>query len=206
MSRAGRFPPTRMGLLSARRRLERVEKGRDLLRRKREALVKELFRLARPAIDARSLIDEEARASYAALLGALADSGRAGVRATGWPDREIPLTVRTVQIWGVPVAEITGAPPVQRSLETRATTPGMAGSATLDAARRFEALADLLISAAPREMLLRRLGEALSRTSRQVHALEQRLAPDLLAQIRRIEASLDQREREEHLRLKHFLD
>ncbi len=205
MSRPGDFPPTRMGLLGARRRQERVRKGTDLLRRKREALVAELFRLARPAIDARAVIAQRARIAYPALLRALADQGRSGLRATAWPLREITLDIRTVQVWGVPVAEVLDHSPIRRSLETRAVSPALAGPAATEAATHFEILSELLVSAAPREMLLRRLGEALARTSRQVHALEQRVAPSLDSQIRRIEGALDQREREEHLRLKHYL-
>ena len=51
-----RTSPTRMNLLRAARRLGQVTRGVGLLRRKREALVTELFKLARPAADARALI------------------------------------------------------------------------------------------------------------------------------------------------------
>jgi vacuolar-type H+-ATPase subunit D/Vma8 len=73
------------------------------------------------------------------------------------------------------------------------------------AAREFELLADLLLDAAPREMLLRRLGEAVSQTSRQVNTLELRVAPGLSAQLDAIRRTLDEREREERLRLKHLM-
>ncbi len=205
MSRAGDFPPTRMGLLGARRRLARVEKGRDLLRRKREALVGELFRLARPAIDAREAIAERGQSAYAALLRALTAEGTDATRASGWPAREIELDIRTLQLWGVPVADVVGAPPIRRTLEARGTAPGATPLSTVDAADEFETLVDLLVSAAPREMMMRRLGAALARTSRQVHALEQRVAPSLERQISRIGATLEQREREEKLRLRRFV-
>lgn len=194
-----------MGLLEARRRLARVEKGRDLLRRKREALVAELFRLARPAMDARAVIDERARQAYSALARALSVEGRAEVRAAGWPPPDIGVEIRTLQVWGVPVAEITQPPRIRRTLERRGTAPGVTPPSTVQAATHFEILTDLLLSAAPREMLLRRLGEALSRTSRQVHALEQRVKPSLEAEVTHIASALDQREREEHLRLRRFV-
>ena len=73
--------------------------------------------------------------------------------------------------------------------------------ATLD----FERLADLLLDAAPREMLIRRLGEALAQTSRQVNTLERRLAPALRAEVTGMRRTLDEREREERLRLKQLL-
>ena len=63
-------------------------------------------------------------------------------------------------------------------------------------------LADLLLEAAPREMLIRRLGESLAQTSRQVNTLERRLAPALRSAVTDMRRTLDEREREERLRLK----
>ncbi|HLZ44812.1 MAG TPA: V-type ATP synthase subunit D [Gemmatimonadales bacterium] len=51
-------------------------------------------------------------------------------------------------------------------------------------------------------MLIRRLGQALAQTSRQVNTLERRLAPVLRGTVTRIRRALDEREREERLRLK----
>jgi vacuolar-type H+-ATPase subunit D/Vma8 len=81
----------------------------------------------------------------------------------------------------------------------------MTGPATVRAAGEFERLAELLLDAAPREMLIRRLGEALSQTSRQVNTLERRVAPGLRAQLASVRRSLDEREREERHRLKQLL-
>jgi V/A-type H+-transporting ATPase subunit D len=180
-----------------------VDRGATLLRRKREALVAELFRVARPAIDARTAIAEEMARACPALLEALAVHGHAGLRALAWPDRRLTVEIRPAQVWGVAVSDITDHPPVPRSLEARGVPPAGVGPATVEAADRFETLADLLIEAAPRELLVRRLGDALARTSRQVHTLEQRVGPRLEGEITRVRRTLDQREREEQLRLKH---
>jgi vacuolar-type H+-ATPase subunit D/Vma8 len=142
-----------MGLLRARRRLDRVRKGVDLLHRKREALVRELFHLARPAADARSAIAEGAAHAYEALLEALAVDGGTALRPLGWPARELKVEVRPAQVWGLAVT----------------------------------------------------LGEALSQTSRQVNTLERRVSPGLEHQIATTRRPLDEREREEHLRLRHLL-
>jgi V/A-type H+-transporting ATPase subunit D len=71
----------------------------------------------------------------------------------------------------------------------------------VEAAEAFERLTDLLVRAAPREMLLRRLGAALAQTTRQVNRLERRVAPGLRRQASQVRAALDEREREEHVRL-----
>lgn len=194
--------PTRMNLLRAARRLERVRRGVHLLRRKREALVTELFRVARPAVDARAHIAARARQAYAALLEALALEGQAGLRALGWPTRDVSVELDAVSVWGVPIARIVSRAAVARSLGARGTAPGSTGPAAATAAVQFETLIDLLLDAAPREMLLRRLGGALAQTSRQVNTLERRHAPALAAQIGAVRRALDEREREERLRLK----
>jgi len=195
--------PTRQNLLRASRRLDRVLRGTQLLRRKREALVSELFKLARPAADARALITQRTRTAWSALLGALAVQGRDGLRALGWPSRDIQVTLRTASVWGIPVASIETPVRLERTLAERGAPPGPGGAAVSRAAHEFELLGQLLLDAAPREMLIRRLGEALARTSRQVHTLERRVAPMLQTQMTAVRRHLEEREREEHLRLKH---
>jgi V/A-type H+-transporting ATPase subunit D len=199
-----RLAPTRLNLLRAERRLERVRRGTALLRRKREALVGELFKLARPAADARRQIEEGARRGYTLLLRALALHGRAGLRAIAWPGRDLQLEITASQVWGVPVASIVRRPAVARSTGARGVPPGTTGLTTAQTAAEFERLSELLLDAATREMLIRRLGEALSRTSRQVHTLERRVAPGLVGQMGTVRRTLEEREREEHLRLRHL--
>lgn len=203
MKRTQRIAVTRQNLLRARRRLDRVWKGADLLRRRREALARELLRLAKPAVDARAAVLKASHRAYRSLLHALALEGEAGVRALAWPPRTAWVEIRHAHVWGVAVADITDKPKMVRALDARGMPPG-AGAAVAGAADNFELLLELLLDAAPREMLLRRLADALARTSRQVHALEYSVAPRLEGQIGWIRGSLDEREREEHERLKRF--
>ena len=198
---AGRGPaPTRQNLLGLVRRLERVAKGTGLLRRKREALAAELFRLARPATDLRVAIANRAATAYPALLSLLAEAGYGDARALGWPGRELRAELRSTQVWGMAVSEILRRPPVRRTLGARGTGPGV-GPVAHDAAAAFEELTDLLLDAANRETLLRRLGEALARTSRQVNTLERSVGPTLERPLAGIRRALDEREREERFRL-----
>lgn len=202
---AATVAPTRLNLLRAVRRLERLSKGAALLRRKREALVTELFRLARPAADARAQIAAAARRAYPLLVSALAEHGLAGVRAIGWPARDLTVEVVAGSVWGVVVSRVVSRTAVARTLDARGTAPAGTGPAAVRAASEFERLTELLLDAAPQEMLLRRLGEALAQTSRQVHTLERRLAPRLREDISRVSRVLDEREREERLRLRSLL-
>lgn len=202
----GRAPaPTRYNLIRSKRRLERVRHGTDLLLRKRQALVGELFGLASAAVDARAGVEQGAQAFYPALLRALGVHGAGDLTVTGWPRREVEVEIRTTRTWGIGVAEIVERAPVRRGLPARGTAPALMGPAGAEAAESLEALIELLLDAASREMLIRRLGHALSHTSRQLHTLEQRVAPDLSAQITRTRRILEEREREEHARVKQLL-
>ena len=122
------------------------------------------------------------------------------LRALAWPARELALEIRAGQVWGVTVHEIASRDPVRRTLGARGTYPGTATTASL-AADEFEILADLLLDAAPRELVLRRLGAALAQTTRQVDTLEHRVTPALEARLTAIRGALEEREREEHTRL-----
>jgi len=206
MSGASGFAPTRMNLLRAQKRLLQVEKGIDLLQRKREALAAELFGLVTPAVDARRLINEQTARAYPVLLRALTVHGQAGLRALSWPARDLELEIKPRTVWGIAASDIVSTPALGRTLGARGAAPGSTGPAASEAAAQFEILAALLLDAAPREMLVRRLGEALARTSRQLNTLDQRVAPGLRDHIAVVQRTLEEREREERLRLKHLLN
>lgn len=197
-----RVAPTRSELLRSRRLLERVDRGASLLRRKRQALVRELFPLARPAAEARRAIADAADDAYRAQLEATALRGGGQVAATGWPARQVEVELEVGSVWGVAVPRLGEAPSLARGLAARGTEPGTTGPAVFEAANRFESLAERLLQAASRELHLRALGAALARTSRQVRTLEHRVAPQLVDRVARVRRALDEREREEQTRLR----
>lgn len=203
MSRA-RVAPTRSNLLRSRRRLARVVRGIDLLTRKRRALAAELFRVAAPAIAARTRVNDRAAAAYPALLAARAAHGGADLAASGWPSRQVEVEVTARESWGVAAGIVHRLSPVTRTLADRGMSPGITGPSTAIAAGEFEAVIEVLLDAASAELLLRRLADALTRTTRQVNTLERQVAPELVGAVRRVRAQLEEREREDHTRLQHL--
>ena len=198
-------PPTRSGLLRASARLGRVQKGRELLNRKREALIRELFRSARPALDARKQVEERANQAYAALLHALAARGSAALETYAWPKREIMVELEQKQVWGIPVPALVSYSPIRRTLTSRETTAASVGPAAAQTATEFEDLVELVLKSLPKEQLVRRLGVALSKTTRQVNTLQLRVEPALSAELRALRGMLEERERDERSRLRHVL-
>jgi vacuolar-type H+-ATPase subunit D/Vma8 len=175
------------------------------LKRKRQSLVEELFARARTAVTSREGIDAQARRAWRSLWLALSASGSNGLTPLGWPTREIDVELRTVELWDIRAVELMNRPPLVRSLAARGIVPAPGDAASQDAAREFERLLERLVDAAPQEHAMRRLGESLSRTTRLVNTLEQRVAVRLAADLAAIRRTLNEREREEHLRIKRLI-
>jgi len=198
-------PPTRSGLVRASARLGRVQKGRELLNRKREALIGELFRSARPALDARQQVEDRANQAYASLLHALAARGEVALRAYAWPKREIMVELEQKQIWGIPVPTVISHDPIRRTVAGRETAAAAVGPAAARTAAEFEQLVELILESLPKEQLVRRLGVALGKATRQVNTLQLRVEPALTAELHELRGMLEERERDERSRLRHVL-
>ena len=205
MTRATRAPVTRSSLLRYTRRLDQVQRGAALLKRKRQSLIEELFARARTAVTSREAIDAQARRAWQVLWLALGAAGSHGLTPMGWPAREIDVDLTAVEVWGLRAVELVNRPSLVRSLAARGVLPGPGEAASQDAAHEFERLIEQLLDAAPREHMMRRLGQALSRTTRLVNTLEQRVAVRLIADLAEIRRTLSEREREEHLRVKRLI-
>ncbi|MGA2481027.1 MAG: V-type ATP synthase subunit D [Spirochaetia bacterium] len=137
-------------------------------------------------------------------MRALATDGPEAVASAGLAGRRpIELESRTRNIWGIRVAEVlTDYAPGETA--ERAFAAAGASVRIEEAAERFDATLELILRVAPLDRKLGRLAEEIRSTSRRVNALEQRLLPTLAAEVRYIRGVLDQREREDVVRLKHL--
>lgn len=198
-------PPTRSGLVRASAQLQRVQKGRELLNRKREALISELFRSARPALQARQQVQDRAHEAYRALLEALAIQGRSALETYAWPTREIDVELEERVVWGIAVPSVASHSPIQRTLTARETAAASVGPAVAQTTTEFERLIELVLEALPKEQLVRRLGVALNKATRQVNTLQLRVEPALTSELASVKRTLEERERDERSRLRHVL-
>jgi V/A-type H+/Na+-transporting ATPase subunit D len=199
-----RTPTTRMGLLEARARLALAGKGARLLRGKREVLASEFFRLMRDVVEGRERLDAALLDAARALTVARAREGRAALEALAVAGaREVPVVVTLRRVWGLPVPRVE-APRLARGPAARGGSPIGVSLSAFDAARRHEEALEVLLSIASRELHLRRLGEEIRDTSRRINALEQLLVPRLSREAARVEGTLDERSREDAVRLKRF--
>jgi len=197
-----RAPTTRMGLLEVRGRRDVAGKGARLLRAKREVLAGEIWRMMREVLEGRAKLDETLRDAVKALALAKALDGQGALESVAdVAARDVPVHVEVRRVWGVPTPSV-GAPPLVRLADARGSSPTSWGPAGVEAARRHEEALEVLLRIASRELHLARLGEEIQETSRRINALEQLLLPSLGAEAGRIEAALDERDREDAVRLK----
>ena len=199
-----RGPTTRSGLLELRSRRGMAGKGARLMRAKREVLASETWKLMREVLAGRARLDESLREAVRALgLAKALDGVPALGSLASAAGREIPVHVTSRRVWGVPTPSVD-APGLVRAADERGTSPASWSPVAADAARLHEESLEVLLRIASRELHLTRLGEEIQATSRRINALEQLVLPALHAEEARIEAALDERDREDAVRRKRF--
>lgn len=193
---------TRMALLATRLQIGLARQGRDLLKEKRNALMKVLMQVADTVFRESDALEAAASQAGQALALASAMDGPEVVQSAGFAAQsQVALIVEGSYVMGVPVPRIQSAAGV-RNPQTRGYSPTGASAYIDEAAARFEREVALIIDLAAREALLRRLTVEIARTSRRVNALEHVRLPALVAQRRQIQLVLEEREREDRFRMK----
>lgn len=193
---------TRSELLDRRRRAVFVAQGRDLLKDKRALLVREfrqyraellegLADLRNLAVEARRRLDEAV-----AIFGREPLESGAQVAGSG-----IGAELRSRTVAGVRVFDLRHDP-VRRSAVTRGWAPTLAAVQLDTVARAYEEQLERLLDLCAVVLSVRRLATEIARTTKQVNALENIVLPRLREEARRIAMTLDEREREEHARLR----
>lgn len=193
---------TRMELLARKAQIALARQGRDLLEKKRTALMKEFIKVADVVMERSEALQHAAAEASRALGLAKAFAGPEEVRSAALASRaELPLEVKTVSIMGVKVPQIE-----QKQISRSAMGRGysvVGVSLTIDeAASAFEAEVESILSLAESELRMRRLLDEVQRTSRRLNALDHLLIPRLESELAYIQMTLDERERADHFRLK----
>ncbi len=193
---------TRSEFLDRRRRAVFVAQGRDLLKDKRTALVGEfrdhqtellngLDQLRSLAVAARQRLNEAIAVCGPEPLESGALAAATGIR--------VEVGSRTVA--GVRVFDLRHDP-VRRSAGTRGWAPALASAHLDTVALAYEEQLERLLDLCAVEISVRRLATEIARTTKQVNALENVVLPKLHDEARQIALTLDEREREEHARLR----
>ncbi len=194
--------PTRMELLAVKGQIGLAEQGRDLLKEKRNALMKEFMKIADAVMRSSEEFEQAAATARRALSRAEAIDGPEAVRSAAFAAQgELSLSVEGAFVMGVPVPIIEQKSAARSVIDRGYSLSGT--SARIDeTAERFEEEVSLLIELASSELRLRRLADEIQKTSRRVNALENIMIPRLHARRDYIEMILEERTREDLFRLK----
>jgi V/A-type H+-transporting ATPase subunit D len=195
--------PTRMELLYLRRREKLAEKGHDLLREKRDALIAEFFDVVGEVRDARKEAEETLQEAFNYLILAQARLGVDEVRQLSlMTPQEISLEFSSRSIMGVnvPLLELQGE--LVRDVTDRGYGFTDSSAAVDKCARSFEEALKKIIKLAELEEAVRNLAGEVEKTKRRVNALEYVMIPRLKTTRKYIQMRLEEMERENFTRLK----
>lgn len=195
---------TRMNLLLLKRQIEVAERGLDLLRSKREALVREFSTVMDRVVESREQMETSMEQAYSALALALGMEGRAPLRSTGFAaQRTLPIEVTERNVWGVRFPDLRHAP-MARALDARGYATSGVSTYIEETARRFETVLELILRSVSVEFRLKKLGAEVKKVTRRINALNEIMIPTLRSQVRKIRQTLEEREREDLFRMKRF--
>ncbi|MFQ5464689.1 MAG: V-type ATP synthase subunit D [Thermodesulfobacteriota bacterium] len=195
--------PTRQQLLLLRGRYGVIRKGLDLLKSKREALMKEFFGIVEETVKLRELLADALGAAQRSLEKARALDEPGVLSFASSARRNVDIKIKVKNVWGVNVPEVEEKP-LMRALSARDISPVGVSTGVLEAARGFESATDLLVRIAARETRLQRIGEAIKADTRKINAITEVMLPTLGRHIKGIGRVLDEREREGVFRLKRY--
>ena len=192
--------PTRMELLTLRKRRKIAERGRDLLREKLDALMIEFFQFVREIANLRARAQEQLAKAYADFVDAQMAMGYMKLEQTsiGVEDR-FSIDPKSRNVIGVivpylkvEVKALDGFPynVYDTSIKLDVATNSMA-----------EAI-KLIAELSSAEAALMKLAQAIAATKRRVNSLEYIVIPRMVGTVRYIEMHLEEAEREDFFRLK----
>lgn len=190
---------TKGNLMRIKNSLGLSAQGFELLDKKRTVLINEMMRLITEAENIQSKINETFSKAYTALQNANISEGISVVRQIS---QAVPLDesvkIRFRSVMGVELPEIT--------YEEKEITPSFGfmdvGTAIDEAYKYFEDVRRLTLQLAQTETAVYRLAESIKKTQKRANALKNIIIPRYEETLRTITNVLEEKEREEFVRLK----
>jgi V/A-type H+-transporting ATPase subunit D len=197
---AGRVLPTKIELIRLRRSLLTARRVYRVLDDKRAVLLKRLDEMIQKASTAREEIWQPLSDAYFALYDAYLKLGPLrleGIAGNTPPQVDVDVKVKRIVDVDIPALTLTE--------KDVSMTYGFADSSVAvdKASMSLRKTLASILKAAEFENAIFRLASELERTQRLINALQYLIIPRYESSIRYIQATLEEREREEFVRLKH---
>ena len=171
--------PTRSELINVKRKIALSKSGYNLLKKKRDGLMYEIFAILPKVKSLRADLVRRYAAAQESIQVASAVEGAIAVRSVAYTVSQPPkVALKEHNIMGVRVPKIT-ASSVRHPLSERGY--GIVGTSPAidEAVGSFEALVEQVILAAELETAIKRLLDEVEKTKRRVNALEFKVLPEL---------------------------
>lgn len=193
---------TRDELLRTRQELDTAKEGKDILEKKKEALLGRFLNMVRQYKGKREALLDDLKYLEDTIFFARARDGGVAVSslamATG---QDVELTLDTDNVMGTKIFHM-GHPELRRDLLSRGYNPASTSSRIEAVANTAEGLMEAMLDIAHLEHNIKTVGKEMGALNRKINALEETIIPDLQGRIRYITDALEQTEREEIFRLK----
>lgn len=190
------MPPTRAALITVRRQIAIARHGHDMLKRKQDALVLEFFKLLKlVAKEREELLREHTRAARMLAQARALESDLRIRSASLAVQRAAPVMLRVRNIAGVRIPEI------ERTQEADAS-PLYDSLLLQDVGGAYRRVVERVVRVAARETAMRKVLLEIRKVKRRTRALSDVVIPRLETERGRIMAALDEREREDLLRVR----
>ncbi|MFO8077716.1 MAG: V-type ATP synthase subunit D [Thermoplasmatota archaeon] len=193
--------PTRMELLSIRKKLTLAEKGHNLLEQKRDSLVERFFSVIDKRNDLVKELDGLFKEAFQSLIQAQMILGEKQVdRIARFSPHAGEVDFTEDNIMGVKIPKMND----QSFSISEEPSYGMAESCAKldDSQQQFQTLMKRILKLADLEGGIKSLAVEIEKTKRRVNVLENTLIPKLKATQKYIEMQLEEREREDFFRRK----
>ena len=197
--------PTRTNLLLLKEKSRSISNSISILKARRQALIQEFLNTTVPFLRSR----EDIRKTYGKALDEMALSlgheGKSSIESITFAvERDMGVDIIEKSIWGLKYKDlVVNKNPVretdQRGYDFRSTTPHLEEGIYL-----FEKVLESMLEIAAFENKLKRLADEITRITRKIKVLEERVLIELKHQIKTITQYIGERDRESYYRLKKF--
>ena len=192
--------PTKGNLMLTKNTLRLSRQGYELLDKKRNVLIREIMALNEQAKEIQNRIDQVFKQAYTALMKANIEMGTQQVQnfSHGIPQEDtVQVQVRSIMGVEIPKARYD-------NITRQVPHYGFGGTTvSLDEAyHRFNEVKDLIVELATIENTACRLAVNIRKTQKRANALQHVVIPKYEARMKRIQETLEERERDEFVRLK----
>ena len=191
--------PTKGNLNAAKRSRALADNGYELMDRKRNILIREIMDLIDEAESLQQRIDSTFSEAYASMRLAEISMGGSAESGANVVPIDDSFSIRFRSVMGVELPVVNAEPE-----EPSGPPYGLAftSSDLDDAYFKFAEVKDLIRELAETENCIYRLAYAIKKAQKRANALQNSVSPGLNGEISRISDALEEKEREEFVRLK----